>query len=252
MASTMDGRPAVTRLVLAAVGFTLLWLLVLHLAANLLPLAETTWLANLRGALVNLLALVVPLIVILRLGWWGRTALTPRRPNRSWLVLVPLLALAVGYAYGGLSGSASTLASSALLFLALGANEEVMFRGLIQGVFHPLSPWARCVAVASVFGLQHIANLLFGNGLYETMTQVLSAACFGFAYAAARIRIDTVWPLALLHGLVDFCNTHAATPFPPAVHLAYAAVYVGLASWLLTTLTSTSAGRANAGTALSR
>ena len=128
----MPRRGRVRGLVLLAIAFTVLWLLVLHLAAELLPLSGTPWVTNLRAALINLISLVVPLLIITRLRWWARSALIARRPDGSWLLLLPLLAVSLGYAYGGLTGSVGVLASSAVLYLALGANEEVMFRGLVQ------------------------------------------------------------------------------------------------------------------------
>jgi len=54
------------QLVFAATGLTLLRLLLLHLAAGLLPLSGRPWISNLRGAVVNLIALTLPLAVIIR------------------------------------------------------------------------------------------------------------------------------------------------------------------------------------------
>ncbi|WP_344120915.1 CPBP family intramembrane glutamic endopeptidase [Kocuria aegyptia] len=110
----------------------------------------------------------------------------------------------------------ATLASGAVPFLLLGINEEMMFRGLVQGVLDPFPLGSRCVLVGLVLGAQHTANLLFGHTLYDTGAQVLSATGSGFAYAAARARIGTIWPLALLHGPGNFSDTHATVPFTPA------------------------------------
>lgn len=54
------------------------------------------------------------------------------RPDRSWWTLLPLLAFALSFAAGGLSGSPVQFFSSAILFLALGLNEELLYRGVIQ------------------------------------------------------------------------------------------------------------------------
>ena len=69
-----------------------------------------------------------------------------------------------------------------------------------------------------IFGTQQIANLLFGQSLFDTAAQVLSSTSSGLAYAAARARINTVWPLAVLHGLGNFCNAHAERPWKPTPH----------------------------------
>lgn len=205
----------------------------MHLAAASVPLATVPWVSNLRAALINLISLMVPLAVIARWRWWHRAALVLRRPDRSWLLLVPLLGMSLGYAYGGPTGSLGVLATSAVLFLALGVNEEVMFRGLRQGVLAPVPLRARCLLVGVLFGVQHTADLLFGQSLFDTAAQVLSGTSSGFVYAAARARVHTIWPLAVLHGLGNFCNTHAQQPFSPALHLTYVSLDVLHGLWLL-------------------
>jgi hypothetical protein len=38
---------------------------------------------------------------------------------------------------------------------------------------------------------------------------MLSSAAFGVAYAAVRLRIGTIWPLAFSRALEDFCSARS-------------------------------------------
>ena len=165
--------------------------------------------------MVNLGALLVPLAVVAAFGWWRQPGLALYRPDRSWLTLLPLLAFALSFAAGGLSGSSAQFLSSAILFLALGLNEELLYRGVIQHTTNTLGAVRSVVWVALLFGLQHVGiGIFFGHSLYDTGSTVISATSFGAAYAAVRLRIDTIWTLAFLHGLGNFCNTRSPGDAP--------------------------------------
>ena len=88
--------------------------------------------------------------------------------------------------------------------------------------------------VALLFGFQHVGTgFFFGHSLYDTGTTVFSATSFGAAYAAVRLRVGTVWPLAFLHGLENFCNTRSPGDAPWWWYLSEAIFYVLYATWLL-------------------
>ena len=71
------------------------------------------------------------------------------------------------------------------------------------------------IGVAVLLGLQHATNaLFFGQAALETVAQVVSATAFGAAYAAARRRVRTIWPLAALHGLQDFLDVRSPGDAP--------------------------------------
>jgi hypothetical protein len=70
---------------------------------------------------------------------------------------------------------------------------------------------------------------------------VLSATCFGLAYAAARLALATVWPLALLHALADFSNDNATAPVPAAVHLAHVVICLLYGIYVLARLRNSAA-----------
>ena len=54
----------------------------------------------------NLIAAAVPLTIVATCGWWREAAVVPLAPERSWWVLLPVLALACVYVVDPLTGSA--------------------------------------------------------------------------------------------------------------------------------------------------
>jgi membrane protease YdiL (CAAX protease family) len=224
-----QGRP-----VAFGIALIVIWWAVMLLLASALPRLSPAWFPDLSMTLVNIGALLVPLAVVAALGWWRQAGLALSRPDRSWWTLLPLLAFALSFAAGGLSGSPAQVFSSAILFLALGLNEELLYRGVIQHATNSLGALRSVVWVALLFGFQHVGTgIFFGHSLYDTGAMVISATSFGAAYAAVRLRIGTIWPLAFLHGLENFCNTRSPGDAPWWWYLSVAIFYVLYATWLL-------------------
>lgn len=226
-------RPPVRRALAAAAAVTLAWHLVLFAAAFGLPPLSPRWFPDLGATLVNLLALLVPLAVVARLGWWSRRFLSFGRPRRP-LLLLPVLAVALSYGLAGIEGGGTVLVSSAVLFLALGSSEELLSRGVVQELLAALRPGLRVACVGLLFGLGHVLSaVVFGRPLDDTIAQVISTTAFGAGFAAIRLHIGVVWPLALLHGLDDWMqvNSPGAAPLWWQVLVALG---FGTAAWWLT------------------
>ena len=191
-----------------SVVLTIGWLAAVHLLAELLVARRSGVEGNLRAAAVNVGALLVPLAVIAAAGWRIRAGLGR---GLRWILVLPVAVLYASVLLVGLMPAAvGAVLATALLQLMLGLNEEVMFRGLIQAVWARHRPLVQCTAVALIFGLQHSANVLFGQPVLDTAEQVVDASLTGFTFAAARLRIGSVWPLAAVHALGNFCNDLAA------------------------------------------
>jgi CAAX protease family protein len=199
------GGLALGRPVAFGIALIIVWWAVTLLLATALPRLSPAWFPDLRSTLA----------VVGALGWWRQAGLALPRPNRSWLTLLPLLFFALSFASGGLSGSAAQLLSSAILFLALGLNEELLYRGVIQHATNTLGAVRSVVWVALLFGLQHAGTgIFFGHSLYDTGTMMISSTASGAAYAVVMLRIGTIWPLAFLHALENFCNTRSPGDAP--------------------------------------
>ena len=223
------GRPVAFGIVLI-----IIWWAIMLLFASALPHLSPSWFPDLHSTLVNLGALLVPLAVVAAFGWWRQAGLALSRPDRSWWSLLPLLAFALSFAAGGLSGSPAQVFSSAVLFLALGLNEELLYRGVIQHATNTLGAVRSVIWVALLFGIQHAGTgIFFGHSLYDTGAMMISASASGAAYAAVRLHLGTILPLAFLHGLENFCNTRSPGDAPWWWYLSEAIFYVLYSGWLL-------------------
>ena len=129
--------------------------------------------------------------------------------ERTYLVL-PIVVLYVSVLlFGVQSQLASAVLAVALLQLFVGVNEEVMFRGLLQGIWARYAPVTR-TAVALIFGLQHAPNLIWGQSLYDTAADVVSSTLSGFDFAAVRLHVGSVWGSAITHGVGNVANEISA------------------------------------------
>ena len=229
---TTGRRPAIRALAQAA-AVTLVWHAVLFAAAFGLPPLAPAWFPGLGATVVNALAALVPVAVVVRRGWGRRPWLRTLRPRRP-LLLLPVLLVALSYALPGIRGSAVDLASSAVLFLVLGVSEELLSRGVVQELLAPLRPGARVLWVGLLFGLGHaLSGAVFGRPWDDTLTQVVSTAAFGAGFAALRLHVVALWPLAALHGLDDWCQVGSPGAAPWPWQLAVAVGYAA-AAWALT------------------
>lgn len=182
-----------------AIGVALGWRLAVIAAAFALPPLAPTGFPDLGALVVNLIACLVPLAVIARLGWWRQPWLVTVRP-RVWLPLAPL---AVLYGMRSIFGWDLTLSRSvttAVFVVVAATSEELYSRGVIQELLRAVRPWWRATAVGLLFGLGHIlSGVVFGRDLGYLAFQVPHAVVQGFALAALRMLVVSLWPLVLLH-----------------------------------------------------
>jgi membrane protease YdiL (CAAX protease family) len=219
---------------LIAVLLTLVWHAVLFALADPLAPLQPHWFPDVGYALIDLGAAAVPIGLILWLGWTRTAGLTWRRPDRSWWLLTPLVLEALSYTVHGVVGSAGELVSGAVLYTALGISEEAISRGLVQRVLAGLGPVRAAVGTGLLFGAGHIlSGIWFSHPVGDTIYIGINAAAFGFAFAALRRQLQTIWPLAAVHGLGDFTQILSPGNLPFTVRVAYMLAFVGYGWWLL-------------------
>ena len=66
---------------------------------------------------------------------------------------------------------------------------------------------------ALLFGLSHSLNVLAGKSMAETAAQIFYAVAFGFAFAALVLKKGVLWPLVIVHFLIDFASFLARPGF---------------------------------------
>ena len=186
---------------LCALAVALCWRLAVYATSTGLPALAPAAFPDLGAVVVNAVACLVPLAVVARLGWWRLPWLATVRPRRWW-PLVPLVALYAGrLAYGWDLGPARALDVTALVLVAA-TSEELYSRGVDQELLRAVAPLWRAVGVGLLFGVGHaLSGVVFGRDLGYVAFQVPHAVVQGFALAAARVRVVSIWPLVLVHAL---------------------------------------------------
>ncbi len=231
------------RPILAAVLLTLAWHVVLFALAETIASLRPHWFPDLGYTLVNLGAAVVPIGLIVWLGWTRSAGLIWRRPDRSWWLVTPLVLEAVSYSLHGVVGSARELLSAAVLYTVLGISEETLSRGLVQRVLAVLGPVRAAVGVALLFGAGHtLSGVWFSHPMDDTIFITINAAAFGFACAALRWHLRTIWPLVGVHALGDFLQILSPGNLPFGVRVAYLLSFIGYGWWLLRRLPEDATG----------
>tara|TARA_B100000929_G_scaffold284121_1_gene266002 strand:- start:1278 stop:2006 length:729 start_codon:yes stop_codon:yes gene_type:complete len=95
----------------------------------------------------------------------------------------------------------------ALWSLSVGFSEEFMLRGFTQSLLLKKYGTSKngvvlsVITAAMIFGLLHL--LKFDKGLYGEIAQVLFATFIGTMFGALLLRTHKIWPLVLLHALID-------------------------------------------------
>lgn len=152
---------------------------------------------------------ILPIVILFWLGYRWR-ALGLNWSGRAWWIALPsLLGTAAYGTYTHWDKLPEFGQHIVEYFFAAGLPEEVVFRAIL---LTRLEAWLRSPAwalfVSSVlFGLSHlpINYLVFTNRNWnETWITLLTFQMgFGVAFAFAYQRVRNLWPVAILHALVD-------------------------------------------------
>jgi membrane protease YdiL (CAAX protease family) len=163
--------------------------------------------------------IIIGLITILamRRPKWGSYALSWRAP-RGWAIILPVAAyLLVVYPllFTGTLGlnlsQPNVAAGVAFNGFAAGALEELVFRGLILSLLlggnlddQSSSNVRRAVIISALlFSVPHALNVFVGHAEVRVLAQLVWAFLLGIVFACLRISGRSVWPVAVLHGVVN-------------------------------------------------
>ncbi len=152
---------------------------------------------------------IVPIVVLFAAGYrWRAQGLDLNL--RAWWIALPVLLAMLGYALYLHQTDLPKLGRNTVeFFFAAGLPEEVVFRAILLTRLEAWwrnSGWA-LLASSLLFGLTHLPiDYLFftTHDWRETWITVLTFQMgFGAAFAFAYQRTRNVWPVAVLHALVD-------------------------------------------------
>jgi uncharacterized protein len=148
-------------------------------------------------------------VVLTRLRWWRRVGFTSIRDWRAPHLVIPLLLIlalpAVGLSARGVMATTALVLSLQVGFLLIDIfMEEVTYRGVILEALAGLTSGSRVVLSAMLFGLSHLDNLFLpGADELGVAYQIFEAALVGILFGAVRLRMNTIWPVMIVHATYD-------------------------------------------------
>jgi len=199
---------------LFALALTVFWIMwrigICSKAFFFLPANFTCYQSFEFETLPKVLSLVIfPIIVLFGAGY-GLRSQGINLDLRAWWIALPAMLLCAGYGiYLHSHDLLKYVQSVAEFFGAAGLPEEVLFRAILLTRLERLlrsSGWALFIS-SLIFGLTHLPiDYLFftSHDVRETLITALTFQMgYGAAFAFAYQRTRNIWPLAVLHSLVD-------------------------------------------------
>ena len=179
-------------------------------------------------------------VVLTRLHWWRRVGFTPIREWREPHLVIPLVLILVlpivGLSARGVMATTALVLTLQVGFLLIDIfMEEVTYRGIILEALAGLSIGSRVTLSAMLFGLSHLDNLFLpGGDELGVAYQIFEAALVGILFGAVRLRMNTIWPVMIVHASYDLMLVLAfghAFPVAPTLpgFLVATVVNLGLA-----------------------
>ena len=178
--------------------------------------------------------------ILTRLGWWRRAGFTWPGAWRAPHLAVPLVATLalpiVGLSARGFMPTIALVLALQIVFMLVDVfMEEATYRGLVLEALARYPALSRVLICSLLFGLSHVDNLFLpGADELGVVYQMFEAALIGVLFAAARLRMNTIWPVIAIHAAYDFILILAfghASPVAPTLpgFLVDTAVNLGLA-----------------------
>jgi uncharacterized protein len=148
-------------------------------------------------------------VVLTRLHWWRRVGFTKVRDWHALHLLIPLL-LVLALPVAGLWARGLMATTALVLALQVGFvlidifMEEVTYRGVVLQALSGFSPILRVTLAATLFGFSHLDNLFLpGADELGVAYQIFEAALVGVLFGAVRLRMNTIWPVMVVHAAYD-------------------------------------------------
>lgn len=190
------------------IGVVAVFLGIFLILKRLLSAVSPSDIDLLLNAIAYSLLAVVTAVLLRRLHWWKSAGF--QRPARWSFVLLfwlPILPLALNL-IGGLkiaSFEPWRIVVLLLVSVLVGFVEEGLFRGLMVQALLSKGVWTAAVVSTLLFGLAHSVNFALGENVQAVALQlVYTTMIYGFGSAALVIYTKTIWPIVVIHALIDF------------------------------------------------
>jgi hypothetical protein len=193
-------RPILTAALITVV-FAVLPLPLLVAAKLLVPGADL----NVLALPLQFILTLLPALFVAALGWWRESGFNrPREWRNLHLLWLPVLLAAAPFVMGIQFPALPAIIGFLIITLMIGLSEEMIFRGVLLHILGPTGVLRAAAWSAVLFGLVHATSFALGRDPVFVAAQIVSSMLGGFGMAALRIRLNTIWPLVILHMLNDF------------------------------------------------
>ena len=233
--------------------FTALLVLVI-LTANLIASAVASTFSldtsNTSGAffVANLVLAIFVATLLMRLRWWRHIGFRPLATLRDLrLYWFPFTLVLVNLSFSGPELSIGRVTYFLALAGLIGFVEEGIFRGLMLRTLAPQGLWSAVIISSTLFGLLHLLNAILGTDFLVALLQVGYALAIGFGFAAVTLRTQVLWPLVVIHALIDFtsflatdgASSESVTTVDVLVTALYIVGFTGFGIFLMRSATGT-------------
>jgi membrane protease YdiL (CAAX protease family) len=171
--------------------------------------SSSRWQYIMPFGLVLVPALYV-VFILSRLRRWRQAGFTPVRDWRAPHLFLPLLATlalpTVGLSARGVMSMVALVFALQVAFMLINVfMEEATYRGLILDAIEQYSARRRVLIASLLFGLSHIDNLFLpGADEIGVLYQIFEATLIGVLFTAARLRMNAIWPVIMVHAAYNF------------------------------------------------
>lgn len=162
----------------------------------------------------------IAFVLIIYFTWkrnWAFFGFKPIDTGRNWLYYVPLFVILLTLCFQGFDFIPMETIAFYIGFAALIAFvEESIYRGVMIKILLPLGIVPAILTTSILFSLTHILNLLSGQGIGQTVLQLIYALLIGIVLAQLFIINGSIYPLILfhtLHNLIQFLGSGGSSAF---------------------------------------
>lgn len=194
--------------------FAIVWIViycVLQSLAN--PLNEIFGVPYSANAILCILQVVILFAFIQRNGLMKRYGLCKSDvPARRFLYYIPLIVLATGNLWDGITFNNYSLAGTVcrvLMMICVGFVEEMIFRGFLFKAIAKDNVKSAIIISSATFGIGHLINSLNGNStdLVSNLCQIIFAVAVGFLFVTIFYRGGSLIPCIITHSAINALNT---------------------------------------------
>ena len=188
--------------------------------------------ADYRSAIINTVFSLVLLTLIICLKRTSYYGLTKVKNAKGYLYFIPLVLIASVNLWNGLNidNTQAEIVFHVIMMLNAGFIEEIIFRGFLFRMMEKDNVKRAMVVSALTFGIGHIANLLSGADVVQTLIQICYAITIGFLFVTIFYKSKSLIPCIITHAVINALSIfngenevvfYLASAFLVVVPLAY-------------------------------